>query len=273
MRTLARPLVRTSVRALALASGLTALASAAHAQVDALPPGQIDLQLSVEQSIGRYREASATRIRTTVLTGRYRRGPWLAELQWPWVRVNSTDTGGLPDTAAVAHGSPAPSASRSEAHGPGDALLKLGVSLREMDVARTGLDLVLKLKARNGSHDDGLGTGGRDVALQLEATRPVGHATVFGHLGHRRTGDVPGARPYRNPWYGELGAAWPTDAGGEVGAFIDVREPLGRLGSLGEATAYSAWRDGPRRLQLHLSRGLRPASADWAAGLSLRWRF
>lgn len=238
-----------------------------RAQTDPLPPGQIDVQLSIDQSTGRYREPTATRIRTAVLTGRYRRGPWLAELQLPWVQVRSRAAGGgLPDNAGGPH------TGDTTVQGQGDALAQLGLELREVDAERTGLDLVVKFKARNGSRELGLGTGGTDVSVQLEALRRVGRGNAFGHLGHRRTGDVPGQRPYRNPWYGELGWSHPLANGSEAGAFIDLREPLGRLGPLGELTAYTAWRDGPRRVQLYVTRGFRPASADWAVGMSVRLR-
>lgn len=249
-----------------LLTGLAALLPAlAWAQQDPLPEGQFDLQFSVEQSRGRYREATPTHISTSVVTGRYRRGIWLAELQLPWVRVRNSGSGaGLPD---------APRVGRSVERGRGDALVKLGVELREMSDQHSGLDLVAKLKTRSGSVERGLGTGGTDVSLQLEGMQQLGRWLAFGHLGRRWTGDVPGFAAYGNPWYAEAGLSHPLGGNTEVGAFIDVREPLGRLGALGEATAYAAWRHGAHRLQAYVSRGYRPASADWAAGMSVRTRF
>ena len=136
-----------------------------QAQQDPLPEGRVDLQLSVEQSHGRYGEASRTRIRNLVWTTRYRRGPWLAEVQVPWLEVRSPGGGGLPETVG---------SGGSVERGAGDILFKFGAELREMDTGQTGLDLVVKWKTRSGSLDRGLGTGGTDLSLQMEVAHPIG---------------------------------------------------------------------------------------------------
>ena len=127
--------------------------------------------------------------------------------------------------------------------------------------------------AANGSASRGLGTGGRDMAVQLDVVQTVGLATVFGHLGWRHTGDPAGFKPYRNPWYGELGALHRLESGLDLGAYVTLREPIGRLGPLGEGTAYVAWRQGRQRWQFHLTRGWQTASPQGAAGLTWRQRF
>jgi hypothetical protein len=64
-----------------------------------------------------------------------------------------------------------------------------------------------------------------------------------------------------------LAPAW------EWGAGVDWRQPIGRLGPLGEATVHLAWRDGAQRWQLHLTGGWQRASPDAALGLTWRQRF
>lgn len=236
-------------------------------QGDEDPPaqGHVDVQLAFEQSRGRYGEPTSTRIRVTTLTLRYRAEKWNAGVELPWLDIR--DPGG----AAMLPGSVG--AGGSVERGWGDAWLKLSAELREYDTEQAGIDLTFKLKTRTGSVERGLGTGGTDMALQLEGLKTLGPLTGFGHLGYRRTGDVPGFRPYRNPWYGEAGALLPLAPGFEGGAYWSWREPIGRLGPVRELTLYGAWRGGPQRVQLHLVRGFADASPQYALGLTLRYRF
>lgn len=236
----------------------------AHAQ-DAVPPGRVDLQLALEQSSGRYNEAAPTRIRTSTMVARYRAQTWVGEIQVPWVEVRSANaTGGLPGTAQ---------GGGKVERGLGDIWLKLGVELQAFSADGVGVDLTLKAKSRSGDSTRGLGTGGTDVAAQIELLRQLGPLTGFAHVGYRRTGDLPGFAAYRNPWYGGVGAYYAAAPTLEIGAFTEVREPVSRLGSLREASLYAAWLSGAQRMQIYLTRGFAPASADWALGLSLRHRF
>ena len=228
-------------------------------------PGDVDLQLSHERSSGHYGDPTPTRIDQTTLTVRYHGTGWSTELQLPWLQVRSgAASGGLPDSAG---------SGSSREQGAGDVWWRSSLTLRDFDTQGPGVDLTVKLKAANGSASRGLGTGGRDMAVQLEVVQTVGLATVFGHLGWRHTGDPAGFKPYRNPWYGELGAQHRLESGLDLGAYVTLREPIGRLGPLGEGTAYVAWRQGRQRWQLHFTRGWQTASPQGAAGLTWRQRF
>ncbi len=227
-------------------------AAPAHADEDPIPPGRLDLQITVELSQGHYGEAALTQTRQTSLSARYRKGPWTAQLQVPWVATRTSD---------------------ERAGGLGDVWVIVSWEARELTRGQTGVDLTLKLKAPTGDVNRGLGSGGTDVAVQLEGTHLLGPVLVFGHLGHRQTGDVPGFAPYLNPWYGELGAQMNVGDACTLGVYQDSRTPVGRRGSLSEFTAFGAWRKGAQRWQLYLTRGFQPASPQWAAGLSLRSRF
>ena len=257
-----------SVRVRELAA-VAALCAGASVLAQAQPvDGQLDVQLSVEDSSGRYREATRTRIQQATLVTRYRRDVWLAEVQLPLVSLRSAGgTAALPDTVG---GSAAGSGSE---RGLGDVWFKLGRELRPATASQTGLDLALKLKTKTGSLQRGLGSGGQDVALQAEFLRPLGPVTAFGQVGWRHTGDVAGATPYRNPWYGEVGALGALSPQLELGGFVSGREPMGRLGKLVDATAYTAWKLGLHRAQLYASHGLSDAAADWSLGLSWRVRY
>ncbi len=157
--------------------------------------------------------------------------------------------------------------------GLGDAWLKAGIELVPSDDDATGVDLVVKFKTRTGDAARGLGTGATDWALQLEFFRPLGDWGVFGHVGARFTGDVPGAAAYRDPLYGELGFSRRLTPAWDAGAYATWRDAIGSLGAVREATAYAAYTDGPWRYQVYLTRGLSRASPDVALGLGLRRRF
>lgn len=235
---------------------------------DTTEPGQTDVVLTVEHSRGRYGEPTTTRITSVPLTLRHRQGRWTGEVEVPWQRISSS-TPLLPGVGGVegaASGS-------GPVEGLGDIWLKLGFEWLPFTADSTGVDLMLKVKTRTGAYERGLGSGGTDVALQFDLNRRVGPFSLFGHLGWRRTGDVPGARPYRDPLYGGLGAALMLPARCEAGLFHDLRQAIGPLGRLSETTAYGACRFGDRRVQLHATRGQGGASADLALGLSVRQRF
>jgi len=253
---------RAAGSALALVTLITVLCTApARAQP---APGQIDLRLAHERSQGRYGETSRTTIDQTTLAVRYHGTGWWTDLQLPWLRVRSPGGSGLPEANGAAG---------SQVQGLGDVWWRGRLALREADARGPGLDLVLKLKLATGDADRGLGTGGRDVALQLDLDQTTAGAQWLAHLGWRHTGDPAGFRPYRNPWYGGVGVQRALSPAWELGAGIDWREPIGRLGPLGEATVHLAWRDGARRWQLHLTGGWERASPDVALGLSWRQRF
>lgn len=252
----------------ALVPALLACGQAVAAQGEPDPPAErrIDLQLAFEHSRGDYGDPLPTRINATTLTGRYRAPSWSVAMEVPWLEVRSAGGGAaLPGTVGQGGG--------SVERGLGDVWLKFSTELREFTADATGLDLTLKLKTASGSLARGLGSGGTDVAVQLEALRALGAWTAFGHLGYRRTGDVPGFKPYRDPWYGEAGALTALSPALEAGAYWSGRQALGRLGPVRELTLYGAWRGGSQRLQLHLTRGFATASPAYALGLTLRHRF
>lgn len=252
----------------ALVPALLTCTQAAAAQGEPDPPAErrIDLQLAFEHSRGDYGDPQSTRINATTLTGRYRAETWSVAIEVPWLEVRSAGDGAaLPGT--VGRGD------SSAERGLGDVWLKFSTELREFTAERTGLDLTLKFKTASGSLERGLGSGATDVAVQLEALRALGAWTAFGHVGWRRTGDVPGFRPYRDPWYGEAGALRALSPALEAGAYWSGRQALGRLGPVRELTLYGAWRGGPQRVQVHLTRGLATASPEIALGLTLRHRF
>lgn len=223
----------------------------------------VDVQIASEWSQGQYGDTHVTRTQQTTLTTRYRGDRWQVDVDMPWLRVKSpADPALLPGSAS------------STQSGLGDVWLKLSWEMVPLAHHAPGLDLVLKHKTSTGETQRGLGTGGRDWALQLDGSLLLGQGyMLFGHLGHRRTGDVPGYKPYRNPRYGELGIQGQAASHVDVGSYYTTRQAIGMLGPVKELTAYCSWHDASTRMQAYATRGMATASPDWAAGLIARQRF
>lgn len=233
-----------------------------------------DVQLAVEASRSADGAGGQLSMIVVPFVWRHRSGAWTVQGELPFVRIHSA-TPTVPGIGAIGAPAITPSTTAgTQSHaGLGDVWLKLSRELRAAGANETGIDLTIKIKAATGDEQRGLGTGGTDVALQLEMLRSLGPMVLFGHLGYRRTGDVAGFAPYRDPWYGELGGMHRTAGGCEHGAYYSHRQPIGRLGALGDATVFSACRLGTQRWQVYLTRGVQPASPQWALGLAVRERF
>jgi hypothetical protein len=245
-------------------AALTALLVAGPGWAQARP-GAIDLRLAHERSQGRYGEASTTTIDQTTLAARYHGAAWWVDLQLPWLAVHSgTSGGGLPEANGTGG---------RGLRGLGDLWWRVNLALRQADARGPGLDLQLKLKLATGDAQRGLGTGGRDVALQIDLDQQAMGQQWLAHLGWRHTGDPAGFLPYRDPWYGGVAVQGPLSPNWAWGLGVDMRQPIGRLGPLGEATLHLAWREGGQRWQLHLTGGWQRASPDAALGLSWRQRY
>lgn len=249
----------------ALAAALPAPAGA----TDFDEPGRTDVQLTVESSRGDYGSDGTTKMINAPLLLRHRSGRWTVQAEVPFVQVESVErvvpgVGGVDST---------PRQQLTRERGLGDIWLKLGFELLPLARDSTGVDVMLKVKTRSGDFDRGLGTGGTDIALQFEIYRILGPATGWAQVGWRRTGDVPGYRPYRDPWYGELGAFVKPFDSCQLGGYYSGRQPIGRLGSLNEITVFGACTQGGTRVQLYLTRGSTQASPEQAVGLAVRQRF
>ena len=244
---------------------LVSAACAAGAAAQEAAPLGLDVSLSHEFSTGRYGTPTSTRIQQTTLGVRKRGDGWYADLQLPWVEVRDKAGAALPDSP---QGGTAP-----VEQGLGDAWLKFGMELREADVGRTGVDVVLKLKSRTGNASRGLGTGAWDQVVALEWFRPFAGWSAFGHAGWRNTGDPAGGVPFRNPFLAGIGVQRSLSGGYDAGVTYDWRGAISKLGPLSEATVFAGRNDGPWRYQLYVTGGFTRASAAAAVGVSVRRRF
>lgn len=252
-----------------LAGSWAAALACTAAALDVEEDRRTDVMVTVERTTGKYGEANRTDITNVPIVIRHRAGRWTGEVQFPLLVVSSVETV-LPGIGAV---NPEPRRQRVTERGLGDAWMKLSYELHEYTRESTGVDLTLKVKTATGDVNRGLGTGAADVAIQVDFLQSVASGTGFGHVGYRRTGDPAGFKPYRDPWYGEIGAFTPVFERCQLGAFYDYRQALTSLGPVREVTAYGACVSGPSRWQLHFTRGFADASADIAIGSTYRYRF
>jgi hypothetical protein len=239
-----------------------------------LDPARIDLQTGVEH--GSYQDRIDGRTQITQLPWllRFRQGRLVMQAQFAWVEWRRAEA---VDTLATGQ--------LNGASGWGDAWYKASWELQEADADRAGYDLTVKLKGANGDASRSLGSGRRDLALQLEAMRGWAGTTFFGHLGWRASGadsrigastaaaDAGSAQGSRRRGFAEIGLQRSGPPGWTSGAFYDYQQPGGSLGPLSEVSAFTAFTHGRTRLELHAARGFNQASARFQMGLSVRQRF
>jgi hypothetical protein len=224
---------------------------------------RFEAQVTSEVSTGGLDYPSGVAIRESTLRLRYRAEGWNAQFELPWRRV-----AGLADTAG-----PAVPGSRAADQGVGDARLKLVLPLRAAAPGVTGLDLVLRLQTGSGSAVGGVDTGSAGQSLRLALRREAGDWNVFGHLGWRRAGTLPGTDSGRRAFQGELGVYRMVTTRLEAGGYASLRQAVRGDPMLPEATLYTALNDGDQHWQAYVRRTFAPAFPDLAVGVSYRTSF
>ncbi len=236
-----------------------ALTSAVHA-VPKFDPVGLDVGLSLDYANGSLRDLSATRALTTTLVTRYNTPNWQFGLDLPYLVLEE----------ALPPGSPTASA---KVRGWGDVGLKVRRTLWAGTQPAQGLDLTLKVKTKTGNAERGLGTGGTDVALQLEGYRAHRDWLFFGHIGQRKTGASNVLPPATNPAFAELGVQKRWTRGTDLGLFHTYRQANGRSGPVSEATAFYQTKVAADVVQLTLTKGFTDASPRWGVGVAYTVRF
>lgn len=262
-----------------LATGLGLAFCGLPARAQSADPATIDVQMGVERSSYEDRLDGRTDLTQLPWLLRYRQGRLLLQAQMAWVSWERKATGG----AAAAPVDPAAEPVLNTAQGWGDSWVKASWELVEVSRERTGWDLTLKLKGNNGDTHRNLGTGRRDLALQLEAMHLLDRqVTAFGHLGlrasgsSRRIGDAASQTDTsgrRERAYAEFGLQRSGPPGWVSGLSYDAQQASGSLGPVHELMAYTALTTGATRWELHAAKGFTEASARFQIGLAVRNRF
>jgi hypothetical protein len=238
--------------ALVLLAGLAAGAQAA--------PEQFDMRVTEEVSTGSYAEPAGLPVQYTTLRLRYRAERWNVQAEVPWVSVLGARNAPL-----------APGARTDE--GRGDFRVRLAMPLRPAAPGATGLDLVLRVRAGQGTTVGGIAPGEPGQAIQLRMRRPIGEWTAFGHVGLRRAGDLPGSAPDRHAWVGEIGASRMLTSRIEAGATLDLRQRMPVSAALPEANLYAGVSDGDWRWDFFVGRLFNRSTTGFSTGFALRGQF
>ncbi|MEJ8836755.1 hypothetical protein [Ramlibacter sp. AN1133] len=242
-----------------LAAGWACAAAAGAPAVDE----RLAVDVTSEVSTGGLDYPSGVPVRESMLGVRYRADGWAARLELPWRRV-----AGLADVATP----PVPG-SRAADQGVGEARLKLVVPLREAAPGAIAADLVLRLQTGSGLAVGGVDMGAAGQSMGVSLRRPAGDWNLFGYVGWRRAGTLPGTDPGRNAWQGELGAWRMVGARIEAGGYASWRQAVGGDAMLPEATLYTALAQGDHRWQAYVRRAFTPGFPDLSAGVSYRASF
>lgn len=251
--------MKRSAALVLLSAGLAGAAAGGPAPA----PERVDVQVTSDLSTGSLDEPSGVPVRDTTLRLRYRGDGWTGQAELPSLRV-----------AGVRDGAPRRPGERSVDHGAGDARLKLTLSLHAPDPAATRLDLVFRAKSGTGQAVGGIETGDAGQSVRLEMQRSAGAWKLFGDLGWRRAGNLPGFEVGRHALVGEIGLARSVSPRLEVGGMLDVRQRMSTDAALRDATLYATLKeDGGRRWMLHVGASMAPSITDRWAGISYRARF
>lgn len=157
--------------------------------------------------------------------------------------------------------------------GRGALRLKVALPLHAGWAKATGLDLVPRGRAGTAPTLAGAGTSAFGHGLRLELQRPLAGWNAFGHLGWRRSGELPGTSAGRAALAGEVGASRLITPRLEAGALLDLRPRMPTANALPQASLYGALQDGDRRWEFFVGRSFDRPGGDIAAGVVLRTGF
>ncbi len=233
------------------------------------------LQLSsgLDYSSGSYGGASTTEISTAFVMGRYTAGPLSFKLTLPYLELKGPAIAmGGGDAMVIAPGSAA--TLRGRVAGQGDVVASLGYEAWHDPEKDLALDVAARIKFPTADASKGLGTGERDLALQLNAYKGWGRATLLLGMGYRWMGKPEGSS-YRDVLSASAGLAYGLDELTSVGGIVDWRQSvLASLADQRELTLYVSHKLSRQwSLQAYVYAGATDASPDAGGGASLGYRF
>jgi len=238
---------------------------------------QQHVALGFYSALGNYGAQDATRITYLPVSWAVTKGGWSGQLSLARLRVEGpgnvlVNLGGV--TRAVA------SDSIGRYSGTGDSLVEIGYTKTQRipegvlpslfgDSLSVGARLSVKLPTA--SVEKNLGTGERDVSLQLESSFYVGQNTVFTTLGYSDRGASQVFTDIKNSGYAQVGIARRLSQSTSAGLLYDYRETASKFfGDVQEVGVYAGWELSPTwSLTALASTGLTASSAEHAVYLQL----
>jgi hypothetical protein len=248
-------------------------APAARAEAPPRPRdwGRFSIASGLDFSSGDYSDRKKTEIWYAPLSLKYERGPWIARLTVPYLRIRGPGNVVFGPGGAVVLGTGARKRETNE--GLGDVIAGVGYVLDPWRPALPFLELSGKIKFPTASSSRGLGTGEFDYSLQLDAWKRFGAFTPFGNFGYRFVGDPPHSS-LRNTLFGSLGVDWRPRPYLGLGLAYDWRQSASRhTGDAQDLSPYLSW-----KVFRHVSLepygviGFSRAAPDYGVGFQIRYR-
>ena len=264
------------VRSTALVMGVFPLALGAQ-ELSANPDLEHRLALGFYSAQGNFGAQEATRISYLPLSWSLSKGGWSGQLSLAKLRVEGpgnvlVNLGGV--TRAVA------SDSIKRYSGTGDSLVEVGYT-RAQEIPEGAFPSLfgdsflvgarLSVKLPTASVEKNLGTGERDVSLQLESSFYLGQNTVFATLGYSDRGESQVFADIESSGYAQIGIARRLTRSTSAGLLYDYRETASKFfDDVEEVGLYAGWELSPAwSLTALASAGLTASSADHAVYLQL----
>ena len=238
---------------------------------------QHHLALGFYSAMGNFGAQDATHITYLPLSWAVTKGRWSGQLSLAKLRVEGpgnvlVNLGGV--TRAVA------SDSIGHYSGTGDSLVEIGYT-KTQEISQGVLPSLfghslavgarLSVKLPTASVEKNLGTGERDVSLQLESSFDIGQNTVFTTLGYSDRGASQVFTDIKNSGYVQVGIARKLTQSTSAGLLYDYRETASKFfGDVQEVGLYAGWElSRTWSLTALASAGLNASSAEHAVYLQL----
>jgi hypothetical protein len=231
--------------------------------------GEWSLALGFEQSRGDFNDSERTDIRFAPLTLRYQRGPWLASLTVPYIRIRGPGdiVGGLDSSLVVAR----EAAGKTTESGLGDVVAGVAYAIDPPREWLPFVELSARVKFPTADEDERLGTGEADYRVQIDLARSLGRFTPFAALGYRVLGDPSGV-DLDEGYFGSLGGSYRFSPALSAGLALDAEEAsTDGVDAPRELVSFGSYR-WSRSLTLgsYAVFGLSDSSPDLALGMTAR---
>ncbi len=236
----------------------------------ALAESQFTATTGLDISSGKYGQDSRTDTVVVPVSLKYEVDDWTFRAMIPYVHTHgpaSVIGNGL-DQVTIDSGK---TGTRSVA-GLGDVVLSVG-----WNALQNGpwlVELMAKVKLPTADSSKGLGTGQRDVSLQVDLYRAFGQHTLLATLGQKHTGD-PAGTALNDPLFSSLGWMSKLSATTTIGSSVDYRQKLQDSGaSVREINGFLIYKlDRHWKLQTYLVKGFSRASPELGGGAFISHAF
>jgi len=182
--------------------------------------GRITLTTGIDFSSGDYDQVEETDIWYVPLSLKYERGPWIAKVTIPYIRIEGGGdvVGGVEGPIIIGGGG-----ARTSQQGLGDVIAALSYVLYPPTSLLPVAEFTGKVKFGTADEDEALGTGENDYTAQLDLSKAFGRLTPFGTVGYRWLG-APAGVALDDVLFASAGLGLKITSWLSVGAIYDFKQ-------------------------------------------------